>query len=700
MPPFLARHRRAPIAALVLAIAAGCTGESSAPVPLAPQGASPSVHVAASRADAIMMVRTPSAPAGERGGTTLQLDEAVYNPRGRELEHKRHIDWASSNPEVATVDSTGLVTAQDTGDVYIVVDHKKSADSVLVRVIPVPVASVRAAGPDSLSLDDTASYTAAALDSVGEPLAGRAIAWRSSAPLALAIDSASGVAIALAQGTAIVTAASEGKEGTVTTKVWPQPVATIDVAPASASVALYRAASFTATLRDRRGKLLTGRVVTWRTSDPAVFTIDGLTGVVTTVAPGAADATAESEGKQGRGHLTVTNPVEARVLWVTRFDFSSAANVRTIIQKAKAAHFNAVYLQVRTSGDALYKSTLEPCSPRVCTTLGGATMTYDPLAVAIAEAGSEIEVHAWLNSMTAWISGTSSNCNALQPSTPLHLALANPGYILTSSTGVVTPCLTTPEYIWFSAGVPQVRTRLARVASEILRTYPGVKGIHLDRIRYPGTAWSYDTASVNAYKRANGGASPVAGSVAWANFRRGFVNAAVREVYDTMQVVRPSAVLSAAVWPIWKPPIGSNGLPWAGTSKGYDDYFQDTRAWTAGGYLDVAAPMTYPATSGSLSYVVKPNYCDTLDWECLLDDHRNTIEAQHHRQVYIGIGAIKGWDELSRQMAIARRKGATGISVYSYGTIETYAPSAWTNLANGYFRYPATIPAMPWKQGG
>ncbi|MBD0321588.1 MAG: hypothetical protein ICV87_14725, partial [Gemmatimonadetes bacterium] len=35
------------------------------------------VDVRASRADAVMMVRTPSAEAGERGGTTLQLDAAV-----------------------------------------------------------------------------------------------------------------------------------------------------------------------------------------------------------------------------------------------------------------------------------------------------------------------------------------------------------------------------------------------------------------------------------------------------------------------------------------------------------------------------------------------------------------------------------------------------------------------------------------------
>lgn len=679
---------------LALALVVACNSDANAPGRLTPNAPALTKDVAASRSDVILMVRTPSAPVGERGGTSVQLDAGIFSRKGKAFPNKneKFFEWVSTDPAVATVDSTGLVSAVGAGDALILVDYKTEADTVSVSVVPVPVASVSVAGLDSISLDDTVAYSAVTRDSAGAPLIGRAVTWASENPSALDVGEASGIGVALAEGTAIVTATSEGRSGSVTTKVWPQPVATIEVTPSPASVALYRPATFTATLRDRRAKVLTGRVLTWRTSEPAVFTIGGGTGVVTTAAPGTADAIAESEGKSGSSTLTVTNPVEARVLWVTRFDFSNAGHVRTIIQKARAAKFNAVYFQVRTAGDALYRSNVEPCSPRVCTTLGGATMSYDPLAVAIAEAGDDIEVHAWLNSMTAWISGNATNCNGLVASTPMHMAKAHPEWVLTSSTGVVTPCVSTTEYIWFSPGVPEVRTQLARVAADILRSYPGVKGIHLDRIRYPGTTWSYDAPSVNAYKAANGGAAPVAGTVAWASFRRAFVNAAVKEVYDSIQLVRPSAVLSAAIWPIYKTMPG-----WGGHSKGFDDYFQDPRAWTSGGYLDVAAPMTYPASTGSQSYVVKPGYCDSLDWDCLFDQHRDVIEGRDHRHVYIGVGAIKGWAEMAKQIEIARRKGATGISVYSYGTMQANSPTAWANLENGYFKYPATIPTMPWK---
>jgi uncharacterized lipoprotein YddW (UPF0748 family) len=58
------------------------------------------------------------------------------------------------------------------------------------------------------------------------------------------------------------------------------------------------------------------------------------------------------------------------------------------MQKAASARFNVVYFQVRTAGDALYYSDLEPCSPRMCGTLGGPRPAQDPLVVALREAAS------------------------------------------------------------------------------------------------------------------------------------------------------------------------------------------------------------------------------------------------------------------------------------------------------------------------
>ena len=134
----------------------------------------------------------------------------------------------------------------------------------------------------------------------------------------------------------------------------------------------------------------------------------------TAVAKDVGDAivTATSEGQAGTSAVTVTNPVEARALWVTRFEYTTAsavdfAKIATIFQKAASANFNVVYFQVRTSGDALYFSDIEPCSPRMCGFLGGPRPAQDPLAVALTEAAKYgIEVHAWLNAYTGFIAGS------------------------------------------------------------------------------------------------------------------------------------------------------------------------------------------------------------------------------------------------------------------------------------------------------
>src|SRR4051794_14766450 len=83
------------------------------------------VDVLGSLSDATLMVRTPSAPYGERGGTTIDLEAVVVNKRGHPLPNKQHTLWRSLDESRATVDSlTGLATAQDTGLVDVVVDHK------------------------------------------------------------------------------------------------------------------------------------------------------------------------------------------------------------------------------------------------------------------------------------------------------------------------------------------------------------------------------------------------------------------------------------------------------------------------------------------------------------------------------------------------------------------------------------------------
>lgn len=370
--------------------------------------------------------------------------------------------------------------------------------------------------------------------------------------------------------------------------------------------------------------------------------------------------------------------IEARALWVNRFEWSTAAGIAAIMDSAAKARFNVVYFQVRGAGDALYRSNLEPCAISLCGRLGG-TPSWDPLEVAVQAAQARgLQLHAWVNAFAGWGSGSATTCNLLVESAagnPRHMLLAHPDWAVVRAGGAAQGCPNAEEYTYVSPGIPEARTHLARVAADIARRY-AVDGIHLDRIRYPGPAWSHDGASLASFGR-----DPASAPAAWADHRRAQVSLAVREVHDSMRLARPAAVLSAAVWQIY-----ADKWSWR-SSQGVHDYLQDPAAWTDGGYLDVAVPMTY--------YAIASTYCAFTDWACLLDDHLARLQPAGGRHVYIGIGATRGYAEVARQVELARARGARGVSVYSYGSAAS--GGLFTSLADGVFRARATVPVMSWR---
>src|SRR2546426_6689813 len=85
------------------------------------------------------------------------------------------------------------------------------------------------------------------------------------------------------------------------------PYTTLFRSPASASVPVGQAVQLSAVTKDSAGTVLTGRTVTWASSNGAIASVNG-SGLVTGVAVGAATITATSEGKSGAGAITVTPP--------------------------------------------------------------------------------------------------------------------------------------------------------------------------------------------------------------------------------------------------------------------------------------------------------------------------------------------------------------------------------------------------------
>ncbi len=180
---------------------------------------------------------------------------------------------------------------------------------VEVNKTPARVASVSVTVPSSLTAGQTARCAAITKDANGAVLTGRPIAWfTSSASIASVTNS--GMISAVAPGTAVVSATSEGVAGQATVAVVPPaptPIATVSVAVSPSSVLIGQAAHATATLMDSTGQQILGRPVTWQSSNSGIATVVQ-TGDVTAVAAGTAMISASSGGMSASSALSVSAP--------------------------------------------------------------------------------------------------------------------------------------------------------------------------------------------------------------------------------------------------------------------------------------------------------------------------------------------------------------------------------------------------------
>src|SRR5688500_3079256 len=156
---------------------------------------------------------------------------------------------------------------------------------------PPAVASVDiAASASDLSIGQTTQLLATARDAKGNALSNRTITW-STSNTSIATVSTAGLVTGVAAGQVTMTATSVGKTATRMVNVIPPPVATVSVTAASNALQAGQTTQLTAVTRDAGNNILTGRTVTWSTSNSAVASVS-LTGVVTGLTAGTATITA------------------------------------------------------------------------------------------------------------------------------------------------------------------------------------------------------------------------------------------------------------------------------------------------------------------------------------------------------------------------------------------------------------------------
>lgn len=273
--------------------------------------ASASVNVfAVPAADVVVTAPSNSVTLGGR----LQAVATARDAEGTVLTGKA-VAWSSSNPSVAQVGATGLITGLTVGNtnIHAIIDGKFGTLPIsVINATPSTLAIVP--GTATVSLGKTAQLTAELRDQAGNIIPGQTVIW-SSADAGVATVTSNGAVNAVGAGTARISATAGTLSAQATITVVPASVASVSVAPATSQVQIGSTQQLNATVTSANGPV-SNPAISWSSSNPAVVTVSVL-GLATGISAGNATITATSSGSSGSANVVVSAPAALPITSVT-----------------------------------------------------------------------------------------------------------------------------------------------------------------------------------------------------------------------------------------------------------------------------------------------------------------------------------------------------------------------------------------------
>ena len=454
----------------------------------------------------------------------------------------------------------------------------------------------------------------------------------------------------------------------------------------------------------------------------------------------------------GASIAAAQTPDHYRGFWVDTFNtnLNNHAEVLAVINNARAANANAIFAQVRRRGDSWYLNSLEPKADRT-PIVGG----FDPLQDLIQEAHANgIEMHAFVAVNAIW----GRDPRFFPPESSSHVFNQHGGYNRTTQVVVPGPnnwltrtllpdnaasmILNQGHRIggdfWIDPGHPDAAAYTVNVLTHLVRNYD-IDGLHLDRIRYPelsvsgqtpstGASIGYNPRSVSRFNRRYGitpeTANPAQNNALWSQWRRDQVSSLVRRIYLNAIAVKPNLKVSAATIAFGGGPASE--AAW-NSSEAFWRVYQDWRAWTSEGIIDIAMPMVYKREHTAAEVT---QFNAWLEW---------TRNHQYNRSALIGIGAflnsVEGSIRQTRRSLAPSALGnmAAGVAYFSMATSNVAVtanpfslPAGQNTPARSFLEFasglttgrsvngsvlyespllnpiavfpaPVPVPAMPWK---
>jgi uncharacterized lipoprotein YddW (UPF0748 family) len=368
----------------------------------------------------------------------------------------------------------------------------------------------------------------------------------------------------------------------------------------------------------------------------------------------------------------------ANMDWPSRRDLTVAEQQRellVILDRAVELKLNAIVLQVRPAGDALYASTIEPWSEFLTGKSGRApSPPYDPLAFAVTEAHRRgLELHAWFNPYRMRYSSETSSVS------PKHMARRRPDLVRRYG-----------PYLWLDPGSNEVRVYTTRVITDVVKRYD-IDGVHIDDYFYPyreprrrgrGYIPFPDDPTYRVYRRTGG-------KLSRDDWRRRNVDLLVEMLYGAVKKTKPWVKFGVSPFGIWRPgyPASVRGL------DAYQEIFADSRRWLNNGWVDYWAPQLYWRAEAP-----QQRYTDLLGWWV----EENTKQRHIWPGLYTSRVGMRGsvtWQasEVTTQVRLTRTQpGATGNVHFSMESLLDNRHGLVDSLTSEIYARPALIPASPW----
>ncbi len=328
--------------------------------------------------------------------------------------------------------------------------------------------------------------------------------------------------------------------------------------------------------------------------------------------------------------------------------------VQEVVQSAKKYGYNAIMLQVRRRGDAIYFPKFPNTEPR----MSGLDKSFDALQTMIQYAHAEgIEVHAWI---TTFLIST-----AHPPKSKDHVFHRHPEFLSQNRAGEKK----IGEGYYLDPGHPGTLDWNSQVVMDLVKNYT-IDGLHFDYVRFPQQDSGFNPTSVKRYNEKYGlSGKPQASDPQFASWRRQQITDWLRVMYLKILDTKPQMKVTAATF--------------ASRTDAYNHRFQDWAQWMKEGIIDANFPMNY-STKDSI-------YHNRVN---------DTLAHSFGRHVYMGVGAyLLPSTQLIKQLKYARDKGSHGLVLFSYA--HSSKSSTWhqglKEIHQQLFYYPAEVPKMAWK---